>query len=205
MELSLIITLAVFAFAMSATPGPNNMMLLASGAQFGYRNTLPHIIGIILGIALLNICILIGLGLVFKVYPMLYDLLKIIGSLYLLWLAWKIASASTEKIKAGEQNRDNQGKPMTTFSAILFQFINPKAWAMAIGAVSTFTLPGELYIQSGLCILAVFATMGFIGISLWAFLGEGMRQFLTTSTRRRNFNWFMGLCTAATIVMIVID
>ena len=205
MESSLLLAMIFFAFIMSVTPGPNNMMLLASGAQFGYRNTLPHIFGIILGIALLNSSILIGLGLVFELYPILYDLLKLLGSAYLLYLAWKIATASTEEVKANEQEKISRGTPMKISAAMLFQFINPKAWAMAIGAVSTFTLPGEQYVQSGLWIMAVFAAMGFIGISIWAYMGVAIRQFLTTQTRKRNFNWTMGLCTGATLLLIIFD
>lgn len=202
MEMSLLFAIAIFAFVMSATPGPNNMMLLASGAQFGYRNTLPHIFGIIIGIALLLSSVLTGLGIVFELYPVLYDLLKIIGSIYLLWLAWKIATASTIETNTADTTNT---KPMNFLSAAAFQFINPKAWAMAIGAVSTFTLPGEYYIESGLWIMGLFASMGFIGISLWAYLGVALRRFLTTRTRKRNFNWVMGVCTAATLVFIVID
>ena len=205
MESSLLLATSLFAFVMSVTPGPNNMMLLASGAQFGYRNTLPHIFGIILGIALLLTSVLVGLGLVFELYPVLYDLLKISGSVYLLYLAWKIATASTDEAKSTGLENNTEATPMKLLSAIIFQFINPKAWAMAIGAVSTFTLPGEQYMESGLWIMAAFASMGFIAISIWAYLGVAIRQLLTTRTRKRNFNWAMGLCTAATLVLIIFD
>ena len=205
MEYSLLLATTLFAFVMSVTPGPNNMMLLASGAQFGYRNTLPHIFGIILGIALLLSSVLVGLGLIFELYPVLYDLLKILGSVYLLWLAWKIATASTDEARSIGQQDNSKATPMKLPSAIIFQFINPKAWAMSIGAVSTFTLPGEHYMESGLWIMAAFATMGFIAISIWAYLGVAIRQLLTTRTRKRNFNWTMGLCTAATLVLIIFD
>ena len=205
MESSLLLATALFAFVMSVTPGPNNMMLLASGAQFGYRNTLPHIFGIILGVALLLSSVLVGLGLVFELYPVLYELLKVLGSAYLLWLAWKIATAPTDVTSLAGQGNSAEATPMKLFSAIAFQFVNPKAWAMAIGAVSTFTRPGEQYMQSGLLIMAAFAGMGFIAISLWAYLGVAIRQFLTTSTRKRNFNWMMGLCTAATLLLIIFD
>jgi threonine/homoserine/homoserine lactone efflux protein len=203
MEFSLLFAVTLFAFMMSVTPGPNNMMLLASGAQFGYRNTLPHMFGIILGVALLISSVLVGLGVVFKLYPALYDLLKVFGSIYLLWLAWKIATASTDATNAEQSN--TRKTPMTLPAAVLFQFINPKAWAMAIGAVSTFTLPGEQYMESGLWIMAAFASMGFIAISIWAYLGVAIRQLLTTRTRKRNFNWTMGICTAATLLLIIFD
>lgn len=205
MEFSLLFAVTLFAFMMSVTPGPNNMMLLASGAQFGYRNTLPHIFRIILGVALLISSVLVGLGVVFELYPLLYDLLKVLGSIYLLQLSWKIATAPTDAINENAEQSNTGKTPMKLPAAVLFQFINPKAWAMAIGAVSTFTLPGEQYMESGLWIMAAFACMGFIAISIWAYLGVAIRQLLTTRTRKRIFNWTMGICTAATLLLIIFD
>ena len=205
MGFSLLVATTLFAFIMSVTPGPNNMMLLASGAQFGYRNTLPHIFGVIIGVALLLSSVLAGLGLIFEMYPVIYEFLKILGSIYLLWLAWKIATASTAIPELGCQEKRAKNKPMTLFSAIAFQFVNPKAWAMAIAAVSTFTLPGDQYLQSSLLILSAFACTGFIAISLWAYLGASIQQYLTTPSRKRYFNWIMALCTAATLVLILAD
>lgn len=205
MEYSLIFAMTLFAFVMSVTPGPNNIMLLASGAQFGYRRTLPHIFGIIIGVALLLACVLVGLGIVFELYPVLYSLLKGLGCTYLLYLAWKIATAPTEKTSFDNAENKQEAAPMKLLSASLFQFINPKAWTMAIASVSTFTLAGEQYLTSGLWIMAAFALMGFIAISLWAYLGVAIAQLLTTQTRKRNFNWIMGLMTASTLIFILAD
>lgn len=91
---------------------------------------------------------------------------------------------------------------MRLWAASIFQFINPKAWAMAVGSVSTFTIAGDKYLESGLCIMAAFATTGFVAISLWAYLGVSLAKFLTTTNRRRNFNWMMGGMTAATLIFI---
>jgi len=203
MELSFFFAIALFAFVMSVTPGPNNLMLLASGAQFGYIRTLPHMFGIIIGMACLISSVLVGLGAAFELYPVLYDVLKVVGSLYLLWLAWKIANAPTDDNAL--QSGDVKVRPMRLHSASLFQFVNPKAWTMAIGSVSTFTLTGDMYWQSGIWILIAFATMGFIAISLWAGLGVAIRQWLTSVKRKRNFNWFMGMMTAATLIFILVD
>ncbi|MFQ3176847.1 MAG: threonine/homoserine/homoserine lactone efflux protein, partial [Psychromonas sp.] len=115
MELSLLLAISLFAFVMSVTPGPNNIMLLASGAQFGYQKTLPHIFGILIGIASLLVLVLLGFGMIFERYPALYDLLKVLGCLYLFWLAWKIATASTEPLAVNASQ--NKTKPMTLFSA----------------------------------------------------------------------------------------
>lgn len=244
MELSFFISIGLFAFVMSATPGPNNLMLLASGVQYGFWRTMPHMFGIIIGVMCLNLSVLMGLGALFELYPSLYDALKIVGSLYLLWLAWKIANAPTHsdddhsqycqsqgnQFQGNQsQSRQSQGlqsqgnetitnketnnketskepksRPMSVLSAALFQFVNPKTWTMSIGSMSTFTLAGALYIESGLWIVAAFALLGFIGISLWAGLGVVIRQWLTTQKRKRNFNWLMGGLTAATLVLIVV-
>jgi len=201
MEISLLVAISVFAFVMSVTPGPNNLMLLASGAQFGYQRTLPHIIGILIGMASLLLSVLLGFGWIFERAPVLYDLLKVIGSLYLFWLAWKIASASTS-FDALQRSQPNSS-PMSVFGALCFQFVNPKAWAMSIGSMSTFTLTGEHYFQSGLWIMLCFAITGFIAISLWALLGVQVAHYLTTEKRKKAFNYTMGAMTLATLFFIL--
>ncbi|TYL49468.1 LysE family translocator [Marinomonas sp. IMCC 4694] len=203
MDVSFFIAFAMFSFVMSVTPGPNNIMLLASGAQFGFRRTLPHMIGIGVGMATLISSALLGLGALFILYPPLYLALKWVGGAYLVWLAWKIASApvSQETIHVSEKREES--KPMAWWQAALFQFVNPKAWMMAISAVSTFTIEGDLYLQSGLWVLFVFACVNFPTISLWAWLGVSIRRWLTNPKRQRRFNIGMGLATALTLMMIV--
>jgi len=201
MELSLLLAISLFAFVMSVTPGPNNIMLLASGAQFGYQKTLPHVFGILVGIAFLLASILLGLGAVIERYPAFYDLLKVLGSVYLFWLAWKITTASTEPTLIN--NDQAKTKPMSLFGAACFQFVNPKAWAMYVGSISTFTLSGDQYIESGLWIMLCFAVNGFIAISLWAYLGVGIAQRLTTTKRKKRFNYTMGAMTVATLFFIL--
>lgn len=201
MDFSLIMAIALFAFVMSVTPGPNNIMLLASGAQFGYQKTLPHIFGVVMGVAALLLSVLLGLGIVFERYPELYDLLKVVGSLYLFWLAWKIASASTEANAL--QSQQQKSTPMTLFGAFTFQFVNPKAWAASIGSISSFSIAGERYIESGLWIMLCFATTGFVAISLWAYLGVSIAQRLTTPKRKQAFNYTMGLMTVCTLFFII--
>lgn len=203
MDNNMLLALGLFAFVMSVTPGPNNIMLLNSGAQFGYQRTLPHIAGIIIGVALLLTTVLLGFGAIFKLYPSLYQVLQIVGCIYLLWLAWKIASAPTDAQLI--HNTSNDAQPMSLMSALIFQFINPKAWAMGIGSVATFTMAGEQYFSSGLWIILSFAIMGFIAISLWAGLGVAISQYLTTQNRKRMFNYLMGVLTAATILLIIAD
>ena len=186
MGFSLLLAISLFAFVMSVTPGPNNIMLLASGAQFGYQKTLPHIFGILIGIATLFASVLLGLGAVLERYPDIYSVLKVFGSLYLFWLAWKITTASTDPNSMN--NAQANTKPMSILTAACFQFVSPKAWAMCVGSISTFTLAGEHYLESGLWIMLCFALNGFIAISLWAYLGVGIAQWLTTIKRKKVFN-----------------
>lgn len=206
MELSFIFAVALFAFVMSVTPGPNNMMLLASGAQFGFRRTLPHMVGIVLGMASLLTSVLAGLGALFTVWPMLYTALKVVGGAYLLWLAWKITFAPVEDNETeGETKAQQKIRPMSCLQALLFQFVNPKAWMMSIGCVSSFSLAGDAYVLSGMWIIALFALMGFPAISLWAGLGVAIRRVLTSPMRQKRFNYGMGAMTASTLLLMVLN
>ncbi|MEL0622054.1 LysE family translocator [Marinomonas arenicola] len=198
-DASFFFALALFAFIMSVTPGPNNMMLLASGAQFGFRRTLPHMIGIVLGMASLLFSVLLGMGALFVLYPPIYSVLKWVGGAYLLWLAWKVASAPVGQLANGKQS----ASPMRWWQAALFQYVNPKAWMMSVGCVSSFSLAGDLYVQSGFWIIVLFACMGFPAITLWAWAGVAIRRWLTDDKRQRAFNYGMGLATASTLLLMV--
>lgn len=198
-DASFFVALALFAFIMSVTPGPNNMMLLASGAQFGFRRTLPHMVGIVLGMASLLFSVLLGLGTLFVLYPPIYLVLKWIGGAYLLWLAWKVASAPVGQLS----NTKERAAPMRWWQASLFQYVNPKAWMMSIGCVSSFSLTGDLYVQSGFWIIVFFACMGFLAITLWAWAGVTIRRWLTDDKRQRIFNYGMGFATASTLLLMI--
>lgn len=200
MENSLLFALISFAFVSTVTPGPNNLMLLASGAQYGYRKSLPHMIGIVLGVASLMISTLLGVGALFTVFPVLYTALKVVGIAYLLWLAFKIAIAPTDSLDANPST--NRG-PLTWWEGALFQLVNPKAWMMALASVSSFTLPGEQYVESGIAIVVAFAAIGFPCISLWAAVGSKIRRWLGTSFKRRVFNIIMAIITASTLTLLV--
>ena len=204
MELQLIFAMFSFAFVTSVTPGPNNLMLLASGANFGFKRTIPHMLGIGCGMILLLLVTLLGLGEIFTRLPTAQLALKVVGVLYLLWLAWKIASAPvTETSHSTKVEVVNTGQPMRWWQAAAFQFVNPKAWMMALGAVSSFTLTGEQYWLSGLALMTVFFLVNVPSVSLWAGFGVVIQQFLSNARRKRQFNIMMGLLTAATVWMIV--
>lgn len=205
MEFSLFVALCTFAFISTVTPGPNNMMLLASGAQYGYVKTLPHMVGIVIGVAGLMVSTLLGVGALFSIFPVLYTILKVLGVAYLLWLAFKIATSPViDPVCEDEEAKTAFTKgPFKWWEGALFQLINPKAWMMALASVGTFTVPGEYYVQSGVAIVLAFALIGFPSISVWAAAGAKMRLWLSSPTRRRHFNLTMGAATAATLLLIV--
>src|SRR5690606_12200729 len=135
MPLETFLALVLFAFTTSITPGPNNMMLFASGVHFGFRRTIPHMLGIGAGFLSLLIGVGFGLGALLQSVPLVYTVLKFAGGAYLLWIAWKIGSSrSLSEAKSG-------ARPMSFIGAAAFQWVNPKAWVMAVTAMATYTNP----------------------------------------------------------------
>lgn len=199
MPLDTLIAFLGFAFASSVTPGPNNMMLLASGVNFGLRRTLWHVAGINVGFPLMLLLSGFGLGQVFIRYPALYTALKVVGIAYMLWLAWKIARSGP----VGEGGAQ-AGQPMTFLQAAAFQWVNPKAWAMVVGAIAAYTVP-ENYTGSLVIITLVYALTGTPGSLLWAAFGAALRNFLRDPAKVRWFNLAMALLLVASLYPAVID
>ena len=193
MSPELLSALLVFCFVSSITPGPNNFMLLASGVNFGFRRTLPHMAGVSIGYLWLALAVGFGLGTLLTLYPPLHLGLQIAGGAYLLYLAWKIAGARTLS-----DGRDAAATPMTFFQAVLFQWVNPKAWVMAVTAMAVYTDPARPYL-SVLLVGIVFALVNAPCISSWALFGVAMRQFLSDPERLKWFNIVMGVALAATL------
>ncbi|MCO4757898.1 MAG: LysE family translocator [Oceanospirillaceae bacterium] len=191
------LSVALFATVTSGTPGPNNVMLTASGANFGYWRTLPHMVGIVIGILVMNILVAAGLGVVFEQYPAVQSTLKVAASAYLVFLAWKIATAKTSSMQG-----DSDSRPMSLMGGALFQFLNPKAWMMVITAIGSFTLAGDDYWSSVFWVAVIFMLMGFPCISLWAAFGTLVGRFLSSPAAQRWFNLIMGGLTAACLVFI---
>jgi threonine/homoserine/homoserine lactone efflux protein len=193
MDTVTLILLVQFAFASSITPGPNNLMLMASGANYGFRRTLPHMLGISLGHSFMVTMVGIVLLQVFDLYPVLNTVLKVLSVAYMLWLAWKIANAvppSANKV---------EGKPFTFLQAAAFQWVNPKAWFMAITAISGYA-PENLGIVGGSLVVAtVFACTNFPAITIWATLGVQLRRFLGTAKRLRAFNVTMAILLVSSL------
>lgn len=180
MTYDLIPALAGFAFVSSITPGPNNLMLMASGANFGFWRSIPHMLGI--GIGFTIMIILVGLGLIrlFDLFPLTYTILKVFSIAYLTWLAWKIANAAPPK--TGEAS----GTPMTFVQAALFQWVNPKAWSMALTAITAYA--PERTVWSILVVGLVFGVINLPCVSTWTVLGQQIRRILNRPRWLRAFN-----------------
>ncbi len=179
----LLTALLGFAFVTSVTPGPNNMMLLASGVNFGFRRTVPHMLGISVGHSLMVFLVGLGLAGVFKAWPPALLLLKVASVAYMLWLAWKIAHAG-----APGEGRVAAG-PMTFLQAAAFQWVNPKAWAMALGAVSAYV--PDPSVAAYALVAVVFAAVNLPSVSVWAGAGQVVRHWLEGPGRLFAFNWTM--------------
>jgi threonine/homoserine/homoserine lactone efflux protein len=177
--------LFTFAFATSITPGPNNMMLFASGVNFGFKRTIPHMFGIGAGFFSLLLGVGFGLGAILKTYPLVFTILKFAGGAYLLHIAWHIASSRS----IGEAGAG--ARPMTFLKAAAFQWVNPKAWVMALGAMTAYPAP-ESYTFSVLVIAAVFAAVNVPSVSCWAGFGSALREWLSVPVRLKWFNISMG-------------
>lgn len=190
-----LISLIAFAFVTSVTPGPNNMMLLASGANFGFRRTVPHMLGIGIGHSLMVFLVGMGLAGAFEAWPPLHTVLTVVSVAYMLWLAWKIAGAAApEGGRAG-------GRPFTFLQAAGFQWVNPKAWAMALGATTVYAPDRTLPTMA--LVAVAFAAVNLPSVSLWTVAGEQLRRFLTNPARLRAFNWAMaGLLVASLAPML---
>ncbi len=185
MTYEILFALATFAFVSSITPGPNNLMLMASGANFGFRRTLPHMLGIGLGFVFMVVLVGAGLVGVFDAFPISYTILKILSVAYLLWLAWKIANA------APVDANGSKGTPMTFLQAAAFQWVNPKAWAMALTAVTVYT-PDRTLWSVGI-VAVVFGLINLPAVSSWTILGQQMARVLTNQRRLTIFNWTMAV------------
>ncbi|AIS14186.1 Transporter, LysE family [Pseudomonas chlororaphis subsp. aurantiaca] len=187
LSIDLLLAFALFAFVTSVTPGPNNTMLLASGVNFGFRRTVPHILGISSGFLVLVLAVGLGLGAVFEAYPVLYKVLRYVGAAYLLYLAWNIARSGPVS-----QEVDGQGRPLGFWGAAAFQWVNPKAWVMALGAISTYT-PLQGYFFNVVVIASLFALINAPSVGVWAGFGSVLRNVLRDPRWLRLFNYGMAL------------
>lgn len=198
MELSLFLSMLGFLWVAAITPGPNNMLLTASGANFGFQRSLWLMVGIMIGMQLMLLMVSFGIGGLILLYPSLHLVLKIAGSAYLLWLAWKIATAQYEKLET-----DNApAAPMPFWQGGLLQLINPKAWLMVLGAVASFSLAGEAYRASVAAISIGLALVNVLSGIIWLSFGSLIGRILSSRRAWAIFNLAMGVLTAACVLLI---
>ena len=186
----------LFALVTSITPGPNNTMLLASGVNFGFRRTMPHLFGISIGVAILMLCVGFGLGEAFKRLLLLYTILEAASVAYLLYLAWRIGTSGEVKAHGAKP------RPMTFIEAAAFQWVNPKAWMMVLTAATTVRLSAD-YGMNAAWMSVVFILIGFPCICLWAAFGLGLRRFLSNPRALRLFNVTMAVLLILSLYPLV--
>jgi threonine/homoserine/homoserine lactone efflux protein len=199
LSIELFLALIGFAFVSSATPGPNNLMLMASGTNFGFARTIPHMLGVSIGFTVMVVLVGLGLATLFETIPLLRLTLKIGSVVYLVYLAWKIATSSAPKddLVAG-------AKPMTFLQAALFQWVNPKAWTMALGAVSVY-VPEAAPIMGVLVVALIFGLINLPVVSGWAAMGVQLRRFLQEPARLRAFNITAAVLLLASLYPVIFD
>lgn len=196
MSHELILALAIFAFVSSITPGPNNMMLMASGANFGFRRTLPHMLGVAIGFAVMVALVGLGLAGLLEAVPGSAAALEMMSLIYLVYLAWRIATAAPPG-----PGQASAGRPLSFLQAALFQWVNPKAWAMSLTAIGVYA-PDQG--PAGVLIVAlVFGAVNLPSVSAWAALGDRLRGFLRRPGRLRLFNVTMAVLLLGSIYPIL--
>jgi threonine/homoserine/homoserine lactone efflux protein len=194
----LLLAFVAFGFVTAVTPGPNNVMLLASGVNFGFLRSVPHILGTAFGMVVMIAGVGVGLGGLFRAYPVLYGVLRWVGAAYLLYLAWRIAGSGTPK--AGGTG----ARPMGFFGAAAFQWVNPKSWVMVLGAVTAY-VPLDGYFRNLLLVAAVFGVVAAPSVGVWAAFGTALRRFLEAPGRIRAFNFAMALLLVLSLYPILTE
>ena len=200
MSTDLLAAFIAFAFVMSGTPGPNVMLVLASGVNHGFRATIPHMLGITIGFSVMLLAIGFGLGQVFAAFPALYTVLKVVSVVYLSWLAWKLASAAAIEVAAGEA----AGRPMTFLEGAAFQWVNPKAWAICLSVVAAYTIPTQ-FLASIMTAATLFLAINLLCVAVWTAFGVALKRILQNRRWLRIFNITMALLLVASLIPLLLD
>lgn len=187
----------LFAISSSVTPGPNNIMVMSAGANFGVRRSLPLLAGICVGFTIMLLLVGLGFGQLFTLFPDLHLIIKCVGTLYLLYLAWLIARSTDEVAGA------TPAKPLGFLKGALFQWVNAKAWVVATGAIAAFTSAGVGFYQQNLTIALTFFIVSFPCVGTWLLFGTLLKRWLTSPRARRNFNHAMGALLALSVLPVV--
>lgn len=202
--MDLYIAIFVFAVSTTVTPGPNNIMIMTSGLNFGLKRSLPHLIGICLGFPLMVAGVGIGFGVVFEKFPMAHEIIKILGVLYLLYLAYLVATSAPKSLETSDKNVNQATtKPLTFLQAALFQWVNPKAWVMATGAVAAYTTQDAGMLLQVLLISVAFLIASLPCVGIWLVCGTWLKRFLKEVRYQRIFNMTMALLLVVSILPVI--
>lgn len=188
-----------FAFASLFTPGPNNIMLTASGANFGFRRSLPHILGVDVGFSFMTFAVGMGLGAAFEAAAVIQEIMRWLGAAFLVYLGLRIAMA--RRADGG----DAGARPFRFYEAAAFQWVNPKAWAMAVGAYAAFAPPGVAPEIAAGAFAAIFFFVGLMSSTMWTVFGVGVGRLLDTPLKLRVFNVTLGTLTIASVALLFVD
>ena len=194
-----LLSVALFAITSSVTPGPNNIMVMTSGLNFGVRRSLPLLTGICVGFTVMLLLVGLGFGQLFILFPHLDLAIKTIGTVYLLYLAWQIARATDIG------SADQQAKPFGFIKGALFQWVNAKAWVVAIGAISAFTTAGDSFLSQNVTIASTFFIASFPCVGIWLIFGTWLRESLENKVYQRWFNMIMAILLVGSVLPVVTE
>lgn len=194
-----LLAFCMFALIASITPGPNNMMIMASGLNHGFVRSLPHLAGICCGFVFMVFATGVGMHAVFDAVPQLQTVLKYVGAAWMVWLAWKLANAAPMG-----KNGANSAKPMSFIGAAAFQWVNPKAWVMSVGAVTSY-LPHASELKDVITLALIFGVIGTPCVGIWASFGVGMQRVLQQPRAVRIFNFTMAGLLLASLYPVLVD
>jgi len=197
--ITMMASIATFTLSTVLSPGPNNIMLLTSGLTFGYKRTLPHMLGIILGFPFMVVLIGLGLGAIFELYPVVFIVLKYVCMLYLIWIAYKIAT-NTSAIDV-----NNKSKPFNFIQSAAFQWLNPKAWIMAVTSMSVFVTSNDNTILQVLIIAFIYLLSGIVSTNSWTLGGVVLKKFLKDEKVIKIFNRTMAILLIVSILPFIFE
>ena len=198
--MSFYLPLVIFCFSTSITPGPNNLMIMISGSKFGIYRSLPHYFGICIGFSIMVLLIGMGLGEIFNQFPMLHLIIRYLGALYMLYLAWQTIR-STGELKVVSTNT----KPLSFIQALLFQWINPKALVMAIGVIATYSTANASIFNQTILIASIYFIIGVPCVGMWLIGGVAISKYLKNPRHLHYFNLTMGLLLVLSIGLIFVE
>ena len=197
--MDLYLAILLFATSTTVTPGPNNIMIMTSGLNYGIKNSVPHLLGICFGFPAMVLVVGLGFSVVFEQWPLLHQLINLVGVTYLLYLAWLIANASPTSLER------KASKPLRFLQAALFQWVNPKAWVMATGAVSAYTTATASLTPQVLLITLAFFIVAFPCVGIWLVFGNSLKKWLTSTKQQKVFNLSMALLLVTSIIPVLVN